>query len=389
MGAIKIINLISRDPSQHLPSQKPVPLLGRLSQTVEGLRLLSEAARKLPHDKETLLPFINLGRNRTQFIPRRTYINQMTQGFIRPFFGLTQVDILLQSIQHADGRIEFLRRMAAKSEELQKHTCIIQYADQVDRDHKVFSFATVFGHSSDSSIQNQAPLAKKHNASHTRWIHPLMIDTVITKDTVYENTDYFLYAPSPAPHLTCTLNPERSDECVLQLWYGKPELAAIYIFRNQQLPHTNSPSITYGDLLWCLEYDLLTPEQCLLQAHDGVTETLRSLAVAHNDGFRTISEPVIQLDTLNKPWIDANCMSELLSNKQPSPHDPRSGSLRTISIFSYLVAGHDILPTKIPGNIIGISMGNSMFVPKQVLHNLPYLKVSLVLTGHQSCSAAR
>jgi hypothetical protein len=313
----------------------------------------------------------------------------VAQTFIRPFFGLTQVDTLLESIQHTDGRIEFLRRMAAKSEELQNHGCIIQYADQFDRDNKVFSFTTVFGQSSDSSIQNQVALAKKHKASHTRWIHPLMIDTVITKDTVYENIDYLLIEPSPAPHLTCTFNPKRSDECVLQLWYGKPDLAAIYIFQNQQLPHTNNPSITYGDLLWCLEHDLLTPEQCLLQAHDGVTETLRSLAVAHNDGFRTISEPVIQLDTLSKPWIDANCMSELLSNEQPSPYDPQSGSLRTISIFSYLVAGHDILPTKIPGNIIGISMGNSMFVPKQVLHNLPYLRISLVLTSHQSCSATR
>lgn len=365
--AVRIIRLLSPNSTQGTNNRPgnlpPASMPGFMSTlTVEGLRLLSEAAREYAEDEETSRPFVNLGRNRSQFLPSLTKDDNtplQPQKYLRPFFGLDQVDNLLQCIRDPDGRVEFLRRIAARTKELQGHSCVIQYSDSVHRREIGFNYATVFPRHSDRTEDSQPSWV-----SHARWVHPDMVDTTRLKETVYPNQNYSVYRPSSFPRITCIHNPRQTDESILTSWYGRPEVAAIYVlWDDENLPRASSPKITTEDLLWCLEHDLLSPEACMRQGNDSITQTLTCLGSVNMDAFRTIPEPVIQVQTLEKPLRDADFMAELLTER---PREPLSGSRRAISILSYFVAGHDIRHSKVPGNVIGMSIGNSIFVPQKV-----------------------
>jgi len=330
---------------------------------IEGLRLLSEAAKEYSEDEDTSLPFINLGRNRCQFLPCRTYIGGLSQPYLHPFFGLCSVKTLLKSFRNSDGRVEFLRRMAMRTKSIEGRTCIIQYTEVHTQDIELINYASVFPRRSENAMDGQEHNAKKSGAPYTRWLHRDLMSMNWTREMVYENDG--IYTPSLVPRLICSYKKSRPRETFdLQYWYGDSDTAAIYI-RSDELSTPVVPKITPQDVLWCLKHDLLSPEIFML--NDSIMRTLDCLAMADTNAFQTIPGPVIQVQILGKPLIDAGCMAGVTDNERRLEAHPRISAFnQAISILSYFVASHDIPHSKIPCNIVGISMGDSIFVPEQV-----------------------
>ncbi|KAI0551917.1 hypothetical protein F4679DRAFT_581981 [Xylaria curta] len=368
LEAVKFIIALSqsiiRDNSR---AQRSPELPRNIESRAEGLRLLGQAAEQYLADKDNSVRFLNLGRNRPQFLPPRTYLSGSVHTNLRPFFGLGKIDVLLQCVRDADGRVEVLRRMAARSRGLEKLPCVIQYVDTAISDVDIINYATVFHQDSDGTNSSREPVAKKQKG-HARWIHQHMARERVGKEILYPNGNYSVYAPSPAPRLICTHRSGLEKDQEYKFWYGDWDVAAIYILSDLQRNYLPTPKLNPQDLLWCLEHDLLSCQALLHQVNDSVMQTLEFLAAANWDAFGTITGPVIRVQTLERPLIDADCVMNLrMAYQSPEAQQKTPTYPRIISTLSYLVAGHDIPYSKIPANIIGMSIGDSIFVPEKLL----------------------
>lgn len=325
---------------------------------IEGLRLLSKAADECLKNEDASLPFLNLGRNRAQFISAETQVSPSLKTNVRPFFGLNSEDVLLRCMHDGDSGVEFLRRIAGRTPGLVDHPCIIQYIED-KREIEILSYATVF-ESRGISAPDQ-PLNKKGPTScHARWLHIDPNESEMTGELVHDNSGYSIYAPINRPRLQCVYR--GSGETRLYHWYGDSETAGIYISKESRPTGLVKPKVTGQDLLWCLENDLLSVKK-ILQANDSIIKTMQYLSVAYEEAFETIDGPVVKVQTLEKPLLHANCITSL-HDENSSHQTPKT--CRTVSILAYLVAGHDIPSQRIPNNVFGVSVGDSIFVPNQV-----------------------
>ncbi|KAK8015592.1 hypothetical protein PG991_008480 [Apiospora marii] len=314
-----------------------------LADRKQGVQLISKAATMALKDQDWSLRFINLGRNRSNFIPPQTRFNNIEwQNYLRPFFGLTNVVPLLECFRNSDGRVEFLRRMANKTTGLKGRKCIIQYLHTDRYAGETTNYATVFPRPSTLERLGERP-AKKSTSPHSRWLSPQHpADMTVTGETIHINQGPTIYRPLT---LECTYLPGTETEQALEFWFGDSDDAGIYVASEPGSPRCARPKVTQQDLLWCVEHGLLSIDKILLQTTDSITRTLQCLTMASDHAFGTILGPVIQVKILENP-ID---------------------TLQAISILVYMVAGHDMSHDVVPNNVIGISAGDSIFVPEQLL----------------------
>ncbi|KAH0428975.1 hypothetical protein CcaCcLH18_08728 [Colletotrichum camelliae] len=374
--AIQIVSLLSKSASSSVALAEHEAFSQSLDskQSQNGAKLLFEATRDYFADRDTAMRFISLGQNRTQFLPAAgSRGSGETRGSsrLRPFFGLEIPGVLVSHLKDGGGRVELLRRMANRATGLEKHVCIIQYTEQRKRDETSFNYATGFSKSSEEYGASRT--IKSPDSGHSRWLQPGFQRTVAGREAAYTNDGYSIYGPSGTVKLICTHKIGQKDESSLDFWYGDPDSAAIYVQWNSAWPRPPTPKVGRQDLLWCLEHDLLTPDVFSVNHTDNVSKTLNCLASASRGAFESISGPVIHVQVLGQPFVDATCMQPASNSGNPlDPNWRLSAFSRTVSILSYLVAGYDIPAAKIPGNIVGISMGDSIFVPQKVRSLVPF-----------------
>lgn len=235
----------------------------------EGVHLISQAATMALKDQDWSLRFINLGRNRSNFIPPQTRTNNIEwQNYLRPFFGLTNVVPLLECFRNSDGRVEFLRRMANKTKDLQGRKCIIQYLHTDRYAGETTNYATVFPRPSTLERADARP-AKKSIPPHSRWLspgHPEEITAI--GETIQINQDPTVYKPLT---LECAYLPGSEAEQVLEFWFGDSDDAGIYVAFEPGFPRYARPKVTHQDLLWCVEHGLLSFDKILLRTTDSIT----------------------------------------------------------------------------------------------------------------------
>ncbi|KAK8092007.1 hypothetical protein PG997_002368 [Apiospora hydei] len=375
--AIRLLSSVS-EPFPHIPME---PFRAKddtrrayetdIADRKQGIRLISQAATMALKDQERSWKFINLGGNRSNFLPPLTRVNHIEwQNFLRPFFGLTNVVPLLECFRNADGRVEFLRRMANKAGGFQDRQCIIQY-NYTDRyGSETVNYASVFPRTPVLRGDDERPV-KKAAPPHSRWLHyQLPADTTIVGETIHINQDPIVYSLK----LECTYLPGTEAEQAMELWFGDGDDAGIYVAIDSRSPTSQwpgrttttfpPPRVTQQDLLWCAEHGLLSVEKILLQTTDSITRTLQCLAVASNHAFGTILGPVIQIKTLESPLIHAKSMA-FIGDQIKNAIPQISTFTQAISILVYMVAGHDMSHDEVPSNVIGISVGDSIFVPEQ------------------------
>ncbi|KAK7918190.1 hypothetical protein PG985_010064 [Apiospora marii] len=337
-----------------------------LSDRTKGIHLLSQTATMALGDQDQSLRFINLGRNRSNFLPPLTKVEHVEwQMFLRPFFGLTDVGPLLECFRNPEGRVEFLRRMARRRDLKGRH-CIIQYlrVDVYGRD--TLNYASVFPRTTAIEEDGER-LAKKSSSGHSRWVDPGYRSTGVVAEDIQTNCDPAAYASSEDTiAYECTYLPRTKAEQKLRFWYGDSDVAAIYVDKAPKSPGFDQPKITQQDLLWCAEHGLLSLEKILLHTSDSVTRTLQYLAIASDHTFGTILGPVIQVKILENPLVHTKSMASI--GGQTNGARPQISTFtQAISILVYMVAGHDMSHSDVPSNVIGISVGDSIFVPEQLL----------------------
>ncbi|KAF3022067.1 hypothetical protein E8E14_013357 [Neopestalotiopsis sp. 37M] len=302
MEALEFIDILSAQASDI----KDVELLSaEFNQKIEGLRLLFEATMEWSKNDEPSLSLINLGRNRADFIPSSSKIpKEAGANGVNPPFE-----------------------------------------------------------------QGEPPAKKQSVNCHARWLLHYSGETETPKEIIYKNHDYSIYAPDIRPNVVNRNPRDERQRIPMAQWFGDRNKAAIFVAVNPAIiyvsgdtsvAHLPVPRITEEDILWCLQYEYLAPRK-ILELDDSISKTLQYLAMAYTGAFKTIKGPVIQVQTLEKPLLGANCLKNVRN-----AHEQQQIK---ISILAYFVAGHDIQHVRIPNNIVGISFGDSIFVPHRLLHD--------------------
>lgn len=323
---------------------------------VEGLRLLSEAATEWFKNESASSRFTNLGRNRADFIPLSLRSSREMEVNVRPFFGLTNKEKLLHCIRDGDGCVELLRRIAGRTPELMQYPCIIQYVERKETGQRVLCYATVFPSSRSDDDECEGSSRKHPTNRHARWLQPNSYESATTKDAIYHNINGSTYYQDKMDRIVWHNSNDRG-RIRMEVWFGVWDKAAICVAPDTPAIPQPIPKITEADLMWCLEHDFLAAEE-VLTFDDSVSRTLEYLAMAYDEAFETIKGPVIQVQTLERPLLKAGCLTNVVNANQVQQVK--------ISILAYFVAGHDMQHARIPDNIVGISVGDSIFVPSRV-----------------------
>ncbi|KAJ8131732.1 hypothetical protein O1611_g1895 [Lasiodiplodia mahajangana] len=201
-------------------------------------------------------PLISLGQRRGDFIPSAL-------GAEQSLFGLTDLSTILDLIETPSNRIELLRRLASRVADLEDVEAYIRY-----RDSGEWCYATVFqiltGGDGQPTFGNRTS-----PASHSRSIR--------SEKCHYRWTD-------SRDSIGHTLPPEklRSARDTPLKWrgdigfYSSPEKKHSFLFGNfdsaavftlggmsEAVRQSLVPSVEYDDVLWCIEYGLLSPSKVL------------------------------------------------------------------------------------------------------------------------------
>ncbi|KXH29080.1 hypothetical protein CSIM01_02149 [Colletotrichum simmondsii] len=332
----------------HLESREQRKLVDR--HILYGLRLLARVADAYIEDASTCAPFVNLGINRTQFLPA-TSRNVPT----RPFFSLLEEKTFLDGLKDDEARIMFLRRLASRalSQHPQATSCVIRYATTLSK----ASWASVFP--SSITTRNRAT-SRSTDQSHHRW----------NAKRTLENDKEIHHRPtqrSPAPFSFTegfVYNQQHGTPIPMSLWFGNANGTGLYQPCDLTRPAMPPAQVEQEDLLWALEFDLMAD---IPIPEDKVSLTLSLLAIAHARVLGRLEGPMIRLKTLSKPLTEAKWAKEAARDFDHRDLPTVSGTLpKSISVLSYFISECDLRPTDIQENVCGVSFGDSIYVPENL-----------------------
>jgi hypothetical protein len=161
------------------------------------------------------------------------------------------------------------------------------------------------------------------------------------------------------------------------LLYGDGHLAGIFvpdIFKSTVTHLISGPlaRVDMEDIPWALNFNLIhLPIKDVIQ-EDSILPTLAVLGVALR-AFATLPQRVIRIETFLQPIDDCSWVlyfkanpEKLLTRTLPSLEWRLPGLADQISIVSYFTGGCDLSSADVPPNFMGISVGDSLYVPNMV-----------------------
>ncbi|KAI1370974.1 hypothetical protein F4677DRAFT_450808 [Hypoxylon crocopeplum] len=326
-------------------------------------------------NEESMAPLISLGRRRSEFIPANTR-DQATEYV---YFGLTRADILLNLAGSSEDRIDLLRRLAGRIEELKQTGALIGFLHNEE-----WHLATAF----PIRIRDGKPLftdtterqdSSKAEQIQCRWLG--------------KDDDFFHPSPSERVFPTGRLPFQRTRTRIIlkdpsmtfSFLFGDADAAAVFVLDNDfnATSRIPSPPMSHDDIVWCLQYDLIRPQELksyLEAINSPIIETLVVVGFA-SDIYSTLSSEgaTISPRILTAPLgihfiekrlrdstseIDKRQLAEMLRQGL----SPRWSAL---AIIAYFEIGKDIITVKYTDEdkILGLSSGDSIYVPSNLLHD--------------------
>lgn len=336
-----------------------------------AFRFLQDTSLKLLANQETANQLIALGRKRTNFLPTTVKGPQIERN-IGPFFGLSNPSTFLEHLGSNEGRIEYLRRIGGRLDEIESLSPIIRYqvVSETKSTMPQYEFATMF----PINYQNlqRSSIGVSTRRKHMRWISavkPLQTivgslrttqgEIVVKNKIFHSNTPLKFSRIIPGGGETTYIYRGGSSE-VAVFWPDNDTLCNLLVSKFFE--------VDAEDIQWAVAYSLIERsklyEEPMFKALAMISWGLRA--------FRTLTERMIRAETLLSPLNSRSWARELASYEQHGSARPTEISTfltiaHHISIISDLAGGCDIPETAIPPNCMGISVGDSLYVPNRLL----------------------
>ncbi|OTB06328.1 hypothetical protein M426DRAFT_21117 [Hypoxylon sp. CI-4A] len=379
MSTIKSIHRLS----QYILKKYPT-LLDQVSyEPYAAFRFLMNASNYYMEDMGLGGRLLELGRSRPCFIPATEKYDGMERR-AKPFFGLTEPTVFLQHFNNTDGRIDYLRRLGGRWNILENRLPIIRFDFHYTTSSRAeASFATLFPTSDCHDTDGQS---MRQHLCHERWItsslpNPASLSGPGMRELVSRNEDVDIF--SDITSLGFVRKMPDNTKIRYTLFYGDNKRAGIFIPETEtddagtRLTTLPSPKVDPEDISWALEYEILDIEHKFSCMVDPVMSTF-ALVDFSFAAFETLPERLIRTETLRQPLLKltwarkSQDLMRIHTIKQWSNMWTRRKSLPIVdqlSIISYFAGRWDFGAGDIASNTMGISVGDSLIVPSQLLND--------------------
>jgi hypothetical protein len=359
-------------------------------------------------DKETASRLLHLGRRRaSDFIPPH-----MTKPDL-PLFNLLHTIFFFRCLRDNEARIMLLRRIATRVPELSKELTILRcynseegiedsdselddYSDpesKMEVDQAQTDEATSPENiSTETTIETYATLFPKvpafledsqffneitNHGCHHRWLPELHFQVTPEEEHAHQ------YSPGM---FESELMFVHSHGQILDFLFGDTTTVAIFVKRQETSSKffMNPPRLVYDDIAWCFESRLVSAEnleRLIADWSSPIYKTLLLLSMVSSI-YASLSDATLNVECLNRPFINTKIWKDsLYRNDTDTRHwtSPHFLSSRlSMGVVAYFEGGHDIEIAAL-ANVIAISAGDSIYVPKQVY-------ISYCLSCHNTSS---
>ncbi|KAI3323540.1 hypothetical protein HD806DRAFT_535367 [Xylariaceae sp. AK1471] len=367
-----------------------------LSRTAETLRFLLQLACFLPskpesyddrwvemitkpimrffEDEKLAAPLISLGRRRTSYLP-----TQGARGAEEPpFFGLTQVDVLLPLIETSDFRVQLLRRLAGRVAGLDSSETYIAFLNNEE-----WCLASAFPVDC-SGIKNASALSTTNSQNSGRWRSHCcwMSDMKLESNPLH--SELVLPAKQLPFEKTRTMIRMKDPDRKLLVLSGDADIAAIFVAdQHMSTQKFQPPTVSYDDIVWAMQNGWLSASRIMeyLQRQRSDSNTLFFL-----DKLAFVSDIYKSLDATGATISPRVLLQPLCIANTQLKHSPKSawdasymsGSRRSHSavgsalmVIAYCETGTGVseITRFDPHQILGISSNDSIYVPSKILND--------------------
>ncbi|KAI4862401.1 hypothetical protein F4820DRAFT_450971 [Hypoxylon rubiginosum] len=373
---------------------------------VTALTLLEKAEAHYRDDELGSISFINLGKNRPEFRPKE-YTKDNKKFGSRPFFGLLDSKIFLKCMRSPEDRVSALRRCGSRIEKLRNSPAIIRYKTAENEVH----YTTLTDNSRWVDPDLTVPVGSamrfddadscdgKTTSSHGDDRHGTAGSDKRESNEDGDYEDNILYAAfgslnlsvedddgtqdgseescddeydydesddenddnDPAPFTTLLFVSEGQS---YRFYFGESDIAAIFVPVGYH--GTSLPFFEPEDIFWALDQDVLTGNGRNFIATDAMIPWLSQFEYALRC-LQGLSGPVISVRTLKNTSYTPKWVEELQSIFSTKKWDPTTPEI--LSVLAYFLGGCNIGPSELRNSTMGISYGNSIYVPTELLHD--------------------
>ncbi|KAI0149263.1 hypothetical protein BJ166DRAFT_470165 [Pestalotiopsis sp. NC0098] len=340
----------------------------------QWMEMLQSPINQYLKSPEASYPLISLGRRRQGVIhPRQNDIE-------REFFSLTHMPRLLELTSSVENKIKLLRRLSEKVDGLDKVTALIAYKERGD-----WHLASVF----PLKFRGQKPVLQQHTRVSTRGpqakrYHCRWTTTNAIGSNDGHLTERTVALPQGFTHSRTELNFSARDE-KFEYFFGDADIAAVFVMRqNIETVYAlglQAPSVSHNDVLWCLNHAIISPEdfkRTVYNVKEPVVFTLVLLSIAtrifaplEREGAsispQVLTAPFGPESLIETRIIKDNRLSGSKDIYQRYNYDvcPRD----VITVIAYFELGADIIRNTNLPRILGISVGDSIYVPKSAIND--------------------
>ncbi|GAB1311420.1 hypothetical protein MFIFM68171_01630 [Madurella fahalii] len=334
--------------------------------STQWIKMLTVSITEYFKDEEAGASAVMLGRRRDRFIPRRR------DGVDRPFFGLLDFDTLLKMMMGIEDRINLLFRIGNRVGNLEDREWLIAYLDGT-----TWCYMYVFPNLGPDQV-----IASRKRRRSCRWI-PLGFSP--SENTGSEPIAKF--KKSAIEHTRTRITDKEANKTYV-FSFGDEDVAAVFILSDDMSAPITVPEVNYEDMLWAIHHDMIkaiTMRNSVFKLLRGkeacpIISCLIQLSLAsHAYSNLDADGATISCRVLSSPFV-IKALSRLFdinlrpigenSGNNPWFFDILPDEAEAISIIAYFETGHDFisgLPDETSGRLLGLSVGNSIYVPTRTL----------------------
>ncbi|KAI3319528.1 hypothetical protein HD806DRAFT_525510 [Xylariaceae sp. AK1471] len=347
----------------------------------------------------------------------------------RPYFGLDEPQIFLSCLETTTGKVEFLRRIGGRVDALRSLSPIIRHNVRVDKYEEESEEKSEGESEEEYEGESEEEYEGESEEEYEEESGEKSTDEAFTNGAFNNNAVKKMYKVQADFATVFPLNDEGNDNITAgrsmmrsgqqhAQWTSDPEglplgivrsghaelIKRNYIFHNdittfsRIMPNGGEKNyiIVYGDsqsagifvpdsspdirllmnglpakvdmedIHWALAHDLLRPSDKVQIAQDSVYRTLNILGLS-SSVFTALPQRIIRIETLLQPLVDCSWALELIAQNYSSITIPFLSMAHQIAIISYFAGGCNIPSADVAPNSMGVSVGDSLYVPNWLL----------------------
>lgn len=383
-------------------------------------------------DEAAAAPLISLGRRRTSFIPKSPDKSTTDEQF----FGLGCINTVLGLLETSENRIQLLRRLSGRTQNIEYTEPLIAFKQTKDIDQVSKQYLNTSSPSAEESDEkfdkksDKEPEEESVGESDEESNHDWYLATAVPTRIRMDKPSFYITngsigpangrqihcrwtgsenGPRPPPPPELDLSPShmpftrtrtillmKNSNIMLHFLFGDADSAAVFIVAKSwdTTQRLLTPSLGLDDIVWCIQHDLLPAKKLnhfLKSLNNPVIYALSLLTFA-SDVYSTLSTEgaTISPQLLNAPfdlpatrhtWYDPVTL-ELQKGKYSEKEFAwyirfDENMVVALALIAYFETGKVVLlPNTVKDNhVIGISSGNSIYVPSKVSSHRQYYHI--------------